>query len=87
MTVETSMELTDLAKRLLEVLEETGQPMSRRDIAKSLGRPGILLPYDVSTLEALAAAGLINITQVIVGAVRKEYRYGMSDRGSSSKAG
>lgn len=68
--------LTPLGERLLDILKESGEWMTRKEIAAALGRPNDkLAPYDWQVLDALAADDLITVTNRKIGAVRTEYIY------------
>ena len=67
--------LTPLGERLLEILRGSGEWMSRGEIAREIGRPTRLTPYDVQVLEDLADDNLIQIDSRKIGAVRTEYIY------------
>lgn len=69
-------ELTPLAKKLIETLEQSGEEwLTRREIAARLGRPGVLPPYDVQLLEKLVQDGLVEKQQQSRGVVLFEYTY------------
>lgn len=74
-----TMQVKGLAKVLLETLQKSDHPMSRKEIAAAIGRPGILTPHDVKTLKDLESEGFISIENVETGPARTEYRYKVSD--------
>lgn len=51
-------ELTDAARRILNVLQEAGEWQGRSDLARLLGKAKFV-PYDVQLLEGLVTAGLV----------------------------
>jgi hypothetical protein len=68
-------ELTPLGNRLLEILQASGEWMTRKQIADELGRPSGLTPYDWQVLRELATDGFIDMSQRKIGAVKQEYIY------------
>lgn len=73
---ELSIDVTQLSDLILEKLRESGQWMTRREIAQAMGRPGNRLnPYDVQLLEVLASQKLVEIAQRKIGIVQTENIY------------
>lgn len=68
-------ETSELKALLLQEIRNAGDWLSRADLARRINRPHNLYTYDIQVLGELVDAGLIEVTQVQTGAVRKEYRY------------
>ena len=68
--------LTPLAAKILEVLNAApDQWVNRRTLAKRMGRPGTLTPYDVAILDELSKSGIVEIKQQSRGVVSFEWVY------------
>lgn len=69
------MELSALQQRILSILREKKDWMSRAELAQALNRPNRLIPYDVTTTEELIAMGLVEQKTEIVGTVKTVIKY------------
>ncbi len=75
-TERKAAELTPLGEQLLEILQGSGEWMTRKQIARELGRPDDqLTPDDWRVLRELATDRRIDMNWRKVGAVKHEYIY------------
>ncbi len=75
-TARQPADLTPLEERLLEILQGSGEWMTRKQIARELGRPDDqLTPDDWRVLRELATDRRIDMSQRTTGVVKHEYIY------------
>jgi hypothetical protein len=75
-TTRQPTDLTPFGERLIEILQGSGDWMTRKQIAAELGRPDSLLtPDDWRVLRELATDSRIDMSWRKIGAVKHEYIY------------
>lgn len=68
--------LSALGERILEVLRDSGdKALTRKDIAKAIGRPRNLAEHDIHVLNDLIDAGLIEEEKRVQGTVKFAFYY------------
>lgn len=68
------MDVTPLGEKLLSVMRESGDWVTRRQLAERIGRR-VFSPYDLTVLKGLVAEGLVEETKRPFGVVREEHIY------------
>lgn len=67
--------MTALSDKILDTLRANGGWLSRRQLARELGRPTQLSPYDTDLLENLVSAGLVERETRLMGVVKTIWYY------------
>lgn len=75
----TSEKLRPLERKVLEVLQESGDEwVTREQVSQLVGRPAKIHPSDIAALDRLVSMGLIEAREAPRGAVGVRWEYRIS---------